>query len=264
MNSDITRISIPNFGSPVLPNHNNPAAKIVDENTNRIDVIQQAIGDANNGTIPSDAATAAAKSTPQSTNSKPSKLDGLIDSILAKFPLNQPVTLAFIGCKTDAETDRVTADVARRLAERRVGKVLLVDASPNSQMLSSELGLGNSEGIGNILCDDQPWESLLQAGHTDGLDFLPYGNINTAKTLRSNTQKFLVDTKLSYQFICVSAGLNDKPLSKTFCNAADGIYLLVDLVQLTHLEAKAAADQLMSKNLPLVGCIALDAELDQQ
>ena len=263
MNSDITRISIPNFGSPVLPNQDNPAAKIVDENTNRIDGIQQAIGDAENGSTPAAAATAAA-STLQSASSKPSKLDGLIDSILAKFPLNQPVTLSFIGCKTDAETDKVTADVARRLAERRVGKVLLVDASPNSQMLSSELGLGNSEGIGNVLCDDQPWESLLQSGYTDGLDFLPYGNINTAKTLRSNTQKFLVDAKLSYQFICVSAGLNEKPLSKSFCNAADGIYLLVDLVQLTHLEAKAAADQLMSKNLPLVGCIALDAELDQQ
>ena len=257
MNSDITRVSIPNFSSPMLPKQKDSAARVVDKNIDRLEGIQQAINDTDGSLGPTGPSH-------QSAYSEPTKIDGLINAILAKFPLSQPVTLTFIGCTTDAETDTVTADVARRLVERRVGKVLLIDANPNSQTLSKDMGLADSEGVGNVICDEQPWQSLIQSGQTNDLDFLPYGNINTAKTLRSRTQNFLADAKLEYQFVCVSAGLNNKPLSNSFCNAADGIYLLVDLVQLTHLEAKAATDRLLLKNLPLVGCIALDAEQDQQ
>lgn len=255
MNSDIPRIRIPDVGPPVLP-QKYPSEILVDANVDRLDAIDQEI-DGTNSTSP------ALETAELSTYSKLTKIDGLIDSILTKFPLSHPVTLIFVGSKIASETDRVTADVANRLTERRVGKVLLVDANTNSQTLSSDLGLATSEGIGNVICADQPWKSLLQAGHAAGLDVLPYGNVKTAKTLRSNTLKFLSDAKLDYQFICVSAGRSDCPISKSFCNAADGIYLVVDLVQISHLEAKAAADQFLLNNQPLVGCIALDAEQDQ-
>ena len=257
MNSDITRIRIPNFSSPDSGVQGNPIEQLVEANTNRIEIVQQAIADTDSASQPTGQRL-------ESSPPKPNKIDGLIDSILAKFPLSHPITLSFVGCKTDTETDAVAADVAQRLAERRVGKVLLVDANPNSQSLSNNLGLAGIDGLGNVICDDQPWKSLLQAGPTDGIDVLPFGNVNTAKTLRSKTQNFLADAKPEYQFICVSAGLNDRPISKSFSNVADGIYLIVDLVNLSHPEAKAAADQILLKNLPLVGCIALDAEQDQQ
>ena len=271
-NNHITRVSIPNFVPPNIAQPSGASEKMVAENTDRIDALQLAIGDSIEGNPQGSKSTdtdpgiapSSSNQTRPAAPSTPTKIDGLIDSILAKFPLSQPVTLTFVGCKTDAETDSVTVDVAIRLTERCVGKVLLVDANPNSQKLSSNLGLENLEGVGNVICDDQPWQSCLQTTHVTDLNCLPYGNVNTAKTLRSRTQDFLTDVKSEYQFICVSAGLNDKPLSKSFCNAADGIYLLVDLVNLTHLEAKAAADQFLLKQLPLVGCIALDAEQAQQ
>ena len=235
----------------------------MNQNTDQIDALQQAIGDSIEGNPPaSNHAHADLNAT--SAHSRPTKIDGLIDSILAKFPLNHPVTLVFAGCKTDAETDSVTTSVARRLAERHVGKVLLIDANQNSQKLSSDLGFEKLAGIGNVVCADQPWQSCLQSADITGLDCLPYGNVSTAKTMRSRTQNFVADAKTDYQFICVSTGSNDTPISKSFCDAADGIYLLVDLVHLTHLEAKAAADKFILKKLPLVGCIALDAEQEQQ
>ena len=259
-NNNITRVTIPDF---VFPNTDDPnsAENLVDNSTSRIDEVQQAINESIDGKAPAyDAVDPASVQASRSTHSPPSKIDGLINSILAKFPLSNPVTLVFVGCLTDTETDTVAADVAQRLTERHVGKVLLVDANPNSQKLSSDLGLGKSEGIGDVICGEQPWHSLIQTAAVTGLDCLPYGTVNTAKTLRSRTSDFLADAKTDYQFICVSAGLNDNPFSKSFCLAADGIYLLVDLVHLTHLEAKAAADQILLNNLPLVGCIALDAE----
>ena len=271
-NNNITRVTIPNFVSPDANQPTRAAEDLVSDNTDRIDAVQQAIGisiDGNPSADNSNEANLGVASTPsertdKSARSTPSKIDGLIDSILAKFPLSHPVTLVFVGSSADTETDTVTADVAQRLSERYVGKVLLVDANPNSQTLSKDLGFGNLEGIGNFICDEQPWQPLLQSAQVDGLDCLPYGNVSTAKTLRSRTQAFLTDAKMDYQFICVSVGRNESPLSKSFCNAADGIYLLVDLVHLTHLEAKAAADRILQNNLPLVGCIALDAEQDQQ
>jgi len=256
MNSDIPRIRIPDV-LPVLPPQNNPTEMLVNANTQRIDAINQVIAS-------TDLISPASETAGQSTYSKATRIDGLLDSILTRFPLSHPVTLIFVGSKMDGETDTVTADVAKRLTERRVGKVLLVDANANSQSLSSDLRLAKSEGIGNVICGDQPWKPLLQSGSVAGLDFLPYGTVKTAKTLRSNTLNFLTDAKPEYQFICVSVGLSHSPISKSFCNAADGIYMVVDLVQQTHLEAKAAADQFLLNNLPLVGCIALDAQQDNK
>ena len=191
-------------------------------------------------------------------------VDRVIESILKTFPLDRPATIVFVACKNSIETDNVTLDVAQRLTERSVGKVLLVDSNSMTQGLSSELGLGESEGIGNVVCDREPWTSLLQAGPTEGLDFLPYGTVNTTKMVRSRAADFLEHAREDYQFICVSVGLNEGTISKSFCSAADGIYLVLDLNQVNHAEAKAAADKLQAKKQPLIGCIALDAELESK
>ena len=188
----------------------------------------------------------------------------MIESILKTFPLDRPATIVFVACKNSIETDNVTLDVAQRLTERSVGKVLLVDSNSMTQGLSSELGLGESEGIGNVVCDREPWTSLLQAGTTEGLDFLPYGTVNTTKMVRSRAADFLEHAREDYQFICVSVGLNEGTISKSFCSAADGIYLVLDLNQVNHAEAKAAADKLQAKKQPLIGCIALDAEQESK
>ena len=104
----------------------------------------------------------------------------------------------------------------------------------------------------------------MQSEAVDGLDFLPYGNINTAKTLRSRTAEFLEHTKKVYQFTCVSIGLNESPIAQSFSNAADGIYLLVDLNQTSHNEAKVVADKFKQNDQPLIGCIALDHTQEAQ
>ena len=187
-------------------------------------------------------------------------VDRVIESILQIFPLDRPATIVFVACKKDIETDKVTLDVAHRLAERNVGKVLLVDSNTITQGLSGDLGFSETKGIGDVVCGRKQWKSLLQAGPTEGLDFLPYGTVNTTKMVRSRAADFLEHAKEDYQFICVSVGLNEGTISKSFCSAADGIYLVIDLNQVNHAGAKTAADKLQAKKQPLIGCIALDAE----
>lgn len=256
--SPIIRISIPEITTPDPRNRATATGQLFEETNQRVKMLQQAVTESS-GSVANPSPTAdqlhVATGDPGSK-----KIERLIDSILQKFPLGESVAIVFTGCKTDAETDKVTADVARHLAERRVGKVLLVDANPNSQQLSSQLCLENSAGLGNVVCDDQPWQQVLQAGSVSGLDFLPYGNVSTSKTMRSQTSNFLENAKPYYQFICVSTGRNDTPLSQSFTNAADGIYLLLDLTQVSQTEAKVAADKLKLNNQTLVGCIVLDTE----
>ena len=250
-NSPIVRVQIPDVATSSSRQGFTTSEKIIQQNTSRIASLQQAIGQPSNSDLESTKYA--------SIDLAPTKVDGLVNSVLQKFPLNNPVTIAFASCKTDGETDKITADVASRLADRQVGKILLVDANPNSQTLSESFSLNESAGIGNVVCDDASWQSLVQPGATSGLDFLPYGTANTAKTLRHRTAEFLKQTKEVYQFICVSVGLNESAIAKSISDAADGIYLLVDLNRTSHLEAKAAADKFKVNNQPLIGCIALDA-----
>ena len=271
----VVRVEIPDVSPPGTASDIDSAPNLVNKSTERIDSLQAAI---NASPVPDQPIFSATEHTNvlpasdfdlqnqnhQTSEATPGKIDRLIDSILQKFPLSQPVTIVFVASKTDAETDPVAADVAERLAERRVGKVLLVDSNANSKTLSNNLSLGETAGLGNIICDDQPWENLLQESPTAGLDFLPFGNVNTAKTRRSQTANFVNITKQVYQFVCVSVGLNQSPIAKSFCNAADGIYLLIDLNQVNHTEAKAAADHFKLNHQPLVGCIALDPEQESK
>ena len=108
MNSDSIRVKIPDVSAIDLPQRMNPPERLVDANAERIAAVERAMVD-------TDSVSRAMGGTVQSTYSKPSKIDGLIDSILTRFPLSDPVTLVFVGAKSDAETDRVTADVANRL-----------------------------------------------------------------------------------------------------------------------------------------------------
>ena len=273
--SSIVRVRIPDIATSNSSQTFVPSEKIIHQNTSRIDSLQQAIAEP----IPASSATGAVVgystlTTPSASDLEslrhkpidlaPKQVDGLVGSILKKFPIGNPVTLTFVGCKADGETDKVTADVAHRLADRRIGKVLLVDSNPNSQSLTSNLNLNESGGLGNVVCDEQPWQDLVETELASGLDFLPYGNVNTAKILRSRTAEFLQHTKEFYQFVCVSVGLNQSPIGKSFCNAADGIYLLIDLNQTSHVEAKAVADKFKINNQPLIGCIALDGKKESK
>ena len=274
--SNVVRVQIPDVALTNSYRQTNLAATMSRTHSNHFDTLQQvsagaacssgasldcgglnSIADAASVSVPNrlakDALDFGAKS-----------VDRVVDSILQMFPLNQPATVTFVGCKNEDETDKVTLDVANRLAERRVGKVLLIDSNTITQGLSSELGFGDSEGIGNVVCDRKQWKSLLQLGPTEGLDFLPYGTAKTTKMVRSRAADFLENTKEDYQFICVSVGLNEDAISKSFCRAADGIYLIIDLNQVSHAEAKFAAEKLQAKKQPLVGCIALDAEQESK
>ena len=263
--SPIVCVQIPDIATSVSDENSVASEKLIQQTTSRIDSLQQTIDESN---LPADTTANSNLTAPlasdlesldyQSADIIPKKVDGLVDSILQRFPLSHSAAITFVGSKTDGETDKVTFDVARRLADRGVGKVLLVDSNPNSQSLSTSLNLNETAGLGDIVCDEQPWHDLVQAGPASGLDVLPYGNMNTAKVLRSRTAGFLEHTKEVYQFICVSVGLNESPIAKSFCNATDGIYLLIDLNQTSHTEAKTVADKFKLNNQPLIGCIALD------
>ena len=269
LNSPIVRVRIPDIVTASSRRKFVTSENQAQQDVTRIDSQQQAITEPISSLAPSGEkigyASLAKPLTSEleclehkATDLAPKKIDGLIDSILQKFPIDNPVTITFVGCKTDGETDKIASDVAHRLADRRVGKVLLIDSNPNSRSLSSSVSLNESAGIGNVVCDEQDWKQLVHTEPASELDFLPFGNVNTAKILRSRTARFLQQTTTVYQFVCVSAGLNGSPIAKSFCNAADGIYLVTDLTQTSHAEAKAVVDKFKLNNQPLIGCIALD------
>ena len=266
LNSPILRVRIPDIATSSSRREFVAPENLTQQSMTRIEPLQQTIAEPNSsvgGQIGYASLAIPSASKLESRKHKvvdlaPKKVDGLIDSILQKFPIDNPVAITFVGCKTDSETDKIASDVAHRLADRRVGKVLLIDSNSSSRSLSSNLSLNESAGIGNVVCDEQSWKHLVHTEPTSELDFLPFGNANTAKILRSRTAQFLQQTKTVYQFICVSVGLNESPIAKSFCNAADGIYLVADLTQTSHAEAKAVVDKFKLNNQPLIGCIALD------
>jgi Mrp family chromosome partitioning ATPase len=192
--------------------------------------------------------------------SKPSgnRLDGVVDSILEQFPIQEPRVILFAGLSNEAALDQVAAEVARLLARRRIGKILLVDANSGTSALSQSAGALDSAGLLEAIAGREPWQAHLQTGASSGLEFLPIGRMSEFEFNNIDSEKVFSTMRSHYQFTCVSVGNFDTALASLLTNQSDGSFLLVDMSKANKTMAKQAVEKLNTAVSRVLGCIALD------
>ena len=188
-----------------------------------------------------------------------SAIDGLVDSVLERFPLAAPTILLFVGSENNPHIDETCAELAVMLSKRNVGDVLLVDSNFEGQ-LTSHHNLSSSPGVSEIYNDVDGWESLVVRESASGLDFLPAGKGNLDRWDGiSRIRQAAAEMKSSYQFICVSAGDAYSNASKTWSGICDGSYLIVSLESSNERIAESAVTELQSSGARLLGCVVTDS-----
>lgn len=184
---------------------------------------------------------------------------GLVDSILDRFPLAAPAVLLFVGSESNSHVDDTCAKIAGSLAERNVGKILLVDSNFNGR-LSKVRNLESSSGIGEVVNDGTEWK-LTTVDELSGMDFMPAGKggfnrWGGAQRLRNA----IAEMKQDYQFICVSAGDAHDNVAKSWSGVCDGSYLLVSLKNSNETIAESAVTELQTSGARLLGCVVTDLD----
>ncbi len=199
------------------------------------------------------------KSGNSATKNHASAIDGLVDSVLERFPLAAPAILLFVGSESNPHIDETCAEVALMLSKRNVGDVLLVDSNFEGQ-LTSHHNLTSSAGVSEVYNDVESWDSLVVRESASGLDFLPSGKGNLDRwDGTSRVRQAAAEMKAAYQFICVSAGDAYSNASKTWSGICDGSYLIVSLNSSNERIAESAVTELQSSGARLLGCVVTDS-----
>jgi Mrp family chromosome partitioning ATPase len=188
------------------------------------------------------------------------RLKGVVDSILEQYPIVQPRSIIFTGIKNENLLDEITAEVARLLARRRIGRILLIDANIQTGALSHAAGAESSAGLLEAIHGVETWQTHLQTGAPSGLEFLPLGQPQRRQIRPSIVGDMLKAMAPYYQFTCVSVGNYNSEMATVFANQSDGSFLLIDMLNASQTIAQKAVDQLNSANSKLLGCIGLDEQ----
>lgn len=189
-------------------------------------------------------------------------VDSLCDKILARFPLGAPSVLQFVGAEPNHHIDEACARIASRLAERNVGRILLLDSDLKEQALTNASGLSKSDGITDVTNSGADWKSLVYTGETKALDFLPGGTHQRFRhpEEKSRLQAAVREMKQDYQFVVVSAGDAHGLSAKIWNDICEGTYLLLSLKHSNDVYAQSAVSALQSGGARVLGCVLTDVE----
>ncbi len=219
------------------------------------------------GDIPSD--QPATRTPPPAEEPKEAKslgLDGEVDklceAILERFPLGDPAVLLFVGAEPNHHIDEASARIAARMAERNIGRVLLLDSDLREQALTHASGLAKANGISDVTNQGKDWKPMVYSGDVKSLDFMPGGTHEGFRhpEEKSRLRAAAAEMKQDYQFVMVSAGDAHGSSAKIWNDICDGSYLLVSLKNSNETFAQSAVAELQSNGSRLLGCVLTDVD----
>jgi Mrp family chromosome partitioning ATPase len=208
------------------------------------------------------------KEGPRKDTDKPSEkhgsdqaIDKLANAIIARFPLGDPTVLMFVGSESNKHIDETCARVASTLAERGLGRILLLDSDTRGHSLSNASGVSGQLGITDVVNDSIGWESTIYGRSSTNLDFLASGtSVFHHPDSRDRLRHTIAEMKREYQFICISAGDARSPSARIWNDICDGSYLLVSMKNSNRTIAKSAVTEMQSSGARLLGCVVTDVD----
>lgn len=183
----------------------------------------------------------------------------LTDAIIERFPLGAPAVLTFVGSEANRHIDETCARVATELAQRKLGRILLLDADDLDKSLSKASGVEGELGFTNVVNNGHDWEKAVYGRSATGLDFMAVGTGRFhASDPGPQLRKTVVELKREYQFICVAAGDAHGHSARLWNDVSDGSYLLVSVKNTHEAIAKSAVTEMRSSGARLLGCVVTD------
>ena len=181
----------------------------------------------------------------------------LIDNLLEKTVPGLPSAMLIAGCETNNRLGKVAMNVAALLAERNLGKILLVDGDVVDKALTDFLINIDAPGLTEVLNRQQSVMSAIMPTEIETLFFLPAGiaSLSRQKTLNSRLASFNEELKREFRFVLIDGGVAQELMPKTWSAFCDSTYLVVSLDNTLNTAATSAVADLQSAGARLLGCI---------
>lgn len=180
---------------------------------------------------------------------------------LAATILDQNCRLLLLTAPTKGSGTTLSAmALAGQLAQASNGRVLLLDANPSANGLSSLLGMAGAPGLFELLLSDDPEDMLEECvqRHPDhAFDLLPLGHrALSGHFTTEEIQDLLALLSDYYRFVVIDAEAVYSGSSATSLAAmVDGVILVIRAEVTRREVAQAAVERLLQANAHLLGSV---------
>lgn len=184
----------------------------------------------------------------------------LVDALLAELTPGVPLSLALGTVDVRDEADAVLAHIARSLASRRLGKVLVIGAQFRRDALAARLCAARPRGLADILAGHVPWEAAIETTNHEHMRWIGPGRMaldEPPPQIEAMSHLF-AQLKRHFRFVLVDAGRLDRDETRQVASACDGVYVVVDPLRGDRRAIDRTLVDLSAAGSLVLGCIALD------
>lgn len=171
-------------------------------------------------------------------------------------------TILLTGPGSSADIALAARAVARQLAERNVGRTLLVDADLEERPLTAGLNAPVTLGLADVLLVDADLTRAAVSTDVENLQFLPSGRsvVSYRKLEPSRMIALTALMKRHFPYVCIAGGDPTASLITHWSRYCDATFLVVGLNVTDRYAAEQAADHLRHVGARLIGCVTLGAD----
>lgn len=186
----------------------------------------------------------------------------LTNQVLDDFPLGPSSVLLVADVDGKSSGYAVAYQLAHHLAERKVGKVLIIDSHFEERELTCRLALGSEVGLADMLAIGKTLQETVCETDLANLDVLPVGTERMCMR-RAPESTWIADNiralRDEYQFVIVSVGNVFHRSTAMWAQHCDASYMAIELGASNRTVAKSGVVRLQQFGARLMGCVVTDA-----
>ena len=186
-------------------------------------------------------------------------VNSITDQVVERFPVDSPSTIMLVSANREVDVDGAASKIATCLATREHGEILLVDGNLESRQLTTVLGMVSESGIADSCVKNEDASQHISPTDNQRLSVLCAGTTEAASAAGQGPAPTTTHSSLRerFNYSIISGGIPGDPLTDSWVQLVDGVYLLVDMDQSDRHDSVAAVDYLRKLGARLVGCIAI-------
>ena len=191
-----------------------------------------------------------------------SQLSEFAQNILTEFPFGTSCVLLIGDADGKTGSNEVANQLARELAGKKSGRILLIDSHLEKRALTQELAPDSKLGVADVISMDRSLEETLCETDIPNLDFLPAGTPIMCRRRDQQREKMAELTrsvKSDYQFVVVSIGSAFEHAAKVWGKHSEAAYITISMSQSNRKVAQIGVRQLQKHGARLMGCVVTDA-----
>ena len=181
----------------------------------------------------------------------------LVDNLLERTVPGMPAAMMFTGCERSGRVGRVATGIAALLAEKDLGRILLIDGDLSEKSLTDFLTDTHDTGLSEVLNRQQQVSETIVETSLKNLYFLPAGieSPSREKSLTSRLAALSDELREEFRFIIIDGGNSSDSIARTWSSFCESTYLVVTANATNTENATTAVTQLQASGARLLGCV---------